>query len=59
MKICNHCGRKLKIGETVLVINYDDYICDNCYEEYTLTFYRVGGEYVGDENDIGFEEIRE
>ena len=50
MKVCGYCERPLKNREVVIVDN-DEYICSDCYEEYTITFYRVGGEYFGDEND--------
>lgn len=50
MKICSYCERPLKNRE-IVIVDSEGYICSDCYEEDSITFYRVGGEYFGDEND--------
>lgn len=48
---CEHCDRDLTVNDTYIKTdNYTRY-CSGCYEEKSFTYYTVGGESVGDEND--------
>lgn len=48
---CSHCGKEIKKDEEFIVANDDEVYCRDCTEEYIFTTYRVGGEFIGDEND--------
>lgn len=49
---CAHCDKDLNLGDDYIVVDEDQRYCSDCYEEETVTYYTVGGEHVGDENDI-------
>lgn len=49
---CSHCDKDLKPGDNYIKRDEDDRFCEDCYEANTFTYYTVGGEPVGDENEI-------
>lgn len=49
---CEHCDKDLKPGDNYIKQDEDTRYCEDCYEENSITYYTVGGEPVGDENDI-------
>lgn len=49
---CANCDKDLNLGDDYIVVDEDQRYCSDCYEEETFTYYTVGGEHVGDENDI-------
>lgn len=48
---CENCDKDLKPGDNYLKVDEDTRYCSDCYEEGSFTYYTVGGEHVGDEND--------
>lgn len=54
---CACCEKDLKHGDVYLKVDEDTRYCEDCYEENTVTYYTVGGDNVGDDNDAGvFDE---
>ena len=55
---CENCDRDLTVNDTYIKTdNYTRY-CSGCYEEKSFTYYTIGGEQVGDENNTEvFNEI--
>ena len=49
---CSHCGKEIKKDEEFIVASDNEVYCRDCVEENTFTTYSIGGEVVGDENDI-------
>lgn len=49
---CDNCGADLKLGDDYIKKDVDTRYCEDCYEAYTVTYYTVGGESVGDEDEI-------
>ena len=49
---CEACDKDLKLGDKYIKLDEDTRYCKDCYEENSITYYTVGGEPVGDENDI-------
>lgn len=49
---CSCCDKDLKLGDNYIKLDEDTRYCEDCYEENSITYYTVGGEPVGDENDI-------
>lgn len=50
--ICEDCGKDLKVGDDYIRLEDDERYCSDCYEEETITHYTVGGEFVGDDNNV-------
>lgn len=48
---CANCEKWLKLDDTYLKVDEETRYCQDCYEEETLTYYTVGKELVGDENE--------
>lgn len=48
---CEHCDKELKLGDNYIKCDEETRYCESCYEENSITYYTVGGEPVGDEND--------
>lgn len=48
---CCNCDKDLKPGDKYLKVGEEERYCGDCYEEHTVTYYSVGGEHVGDDND--------
>ena len=49
---CEACDKDLKPGDNYIKLDEDTRYCEDCYEENSITYYTVGGEPIGDENDI-------
>ncbi len=49
---CECCDKDLKPGDAYIKVDEDTRYCRDCYEESSVTYYMVGGELVGDENDV-------
>lgn len=49
---CEACDKDLNPGDVYIKQDEDTRYCKDCYEENSITYYTVGGEPVGDENDI-------
>lgn len=49
---CNACNKDLEPGDTYIKRDEETRYCEKCYEENTVTYYTVGGEPVGDGDDI-------
>jgi len=49
---CEACDKDLKPGDNYIKRDEDTRYCEDCFEENSITYYTVGGEPVGDENDI-------
>lgn len=50
--VCEGCGKDLKVGDDYIRLEDDERYCSDCYEEETITHYTVGGEFVGDDNNV-------
>ena len=48
---CAHCEKDLKPGDDYLKVDEDERYCGDCYEEHSVTYYSVGGENVGDDDN--------
>ena len=48
---CVGCDKSLDLDDAYIKVG-DDRYCSGCYEESSVTYYTVGGEYVGNENDV-------
>lgn len=48
---CDYCEKDLKPGDEYLKVDEDTRYCGDCYEANTVTYYTVGGEPTGDENN--------
>lgn len=49
---CEACDKDLKLGDNYIKLDEDTRYCEDCYEENSITYYTVGGEHVGDENEL-------
>ncbi|MGM0169017.1 hypothetical protein IGI39_003333 [Enterococcus sp. AZ135] len=49
---CECCDKELSAGDTYIKEDEHTRYCEDCYEEDTITFYTVGGEPVGNDNEI-------
>lgn len=49
---CASCDKDLKPGDKYIKQDEDLRYCEDCYEANTFTYYTVGGEPVGNENEI-------
>lgn len=49
---CESCDKELSAGDTYIKEDEHTRYCEDCYEEDTITFYTVGGESVGNDNEI-------
>lgn len=49
---CDNCGADLKLGDDYIKKDVDTRYCADCYEAETFTYYTVGGEPVGGEDEI-------
>lgn len=49
---CECCDKELSAGDTYIKEDEHTRYCEDCYEEDTITFYTVGGESVGNDNEI-------
>lgn len=55
MKKCRYCENQ--IPHYTDYLKYEgEFICNNCYEEETVTNFYIGGEYCGNRDD-GYEKI--
>lgn len=50
---CEHCGAEIKDGDKFYETFPKKFYCQNCVEEKTLTYYSVGSEPVGTDEEIG------
>lgn len=48
---CESCEKDINLGDGYIKFGNTRY-CSDCYEEESFTYYTVGGEHVGDENDV-------
>lgn len=48
---CYDCEKNLKPGDDYLKVDEDERYCGDCYEEHSVTYYSVGGENVGDDDN--------
>ena len=48
---CERCDKELNLGDNYIKCDEETRYCESCYEENSITYYTVGGEPVGDEND--------
>lgn len=55
---CDYCERPLVVGEDVIKYHGEMY-CTDCVTEASITYYTLDGDYIGDENELGFESIEE
>lgn len=47
---CDYCEQEIRQGDEYL--KYDDgRYCKSCYNTDTVTYYYIGGEYIGTDND--------
>lgn len=54
---CDYCEKDLKPGDEYLKVDEDERYCEDCYEEHSVTYYSVGGENVGyDDNSEVYDE---
>lgn len=49
---CKYCERELELDDDYIKVDTYTRYCSDCYEERTMTYFEVGGEYVGDENEV-------
>lgn len=49
---CSGCDKDLEPGDKYIKTDEDTRYCEDCYEENSITYYTVGGEPIGDENEI-------
>lgn len=49
---CDYCERELTTEDDYIKKDDDTRYCSGCYEEQSTTYYVVGGEVVGSEDDI-------
>ncbi len=49
---CECCDKDLSVGDTYIKQDEHTRYCEDCYEEDIITFYTVGGEPVGNDNEI-------
>ena len=54
---CEHCDKDLTLDDDYIKTDEHTRYCSDCYKEESFTYYTVGGEQVGDENDT--EEFNE
>lgn len=63
MLVCDGCDKELVKDSEYIKSSQGYRYCDRCVEESTVTYYAVGGEYVGDDEDtsyyFGLEEEEE
>lgn len=48
---CEYCDKDLTLDDDYIKTDEYTRYCSDCYEEESFTYYTVGGEQVGDEND--------
>ena len=48
---CEYCDKDLTLDDDYIKTDEHTRYCSDCYEEKSFTYYTVGGEQVGDEND--------
>lgn len=48
---CEYCDKDLDLDDVYIKVG-DTRYCSDCFEEDSITYYRVGGEFVGYENDV-------
>jgi len=49
---CESCDKDLNIGDDYIKIDEETRYCSDCYEATSFVYYSVGGDQVGDENDV-------
>lgn len=48
---CEYCDKDLTLDDEYIKTDEYTRYCSDCYEENSFTYYTVGGDQVGDEND--------
>lgn len=50
--VCEGCEKELSVGDEYILVDGTDRYCSDCYQESTYTYYEVGGEHVGSEDEV-------